>query len=109
MKIYFGCDAHKKYSVFVALDEQGQASKPVRVEHDHDHHRRFLESLPAGSDIALETTGHWYWLVDLIEETGRRPHLADTVEAKKRMGKTNKTDALDAQRSGHPAPQPYST
>jgi transposase len=31
-----------------------------------------------------------------MEKAGHRPHLANPTEAKKRMGKTNKTDALDA-------------
>jgi hypothetical protein len=30
---YIGCDAHRRYSVFVVMDDKGQASKPVRVEH----------------------------------------------------------------------------
>ena len=36
------------------------------------------------------------WMVDEMEKAGHRPHLANPTEAKKRMGKTNKTDALDA-------------
>jgi transposase len=35
-------------------------------------------------------------MVDEMEKAGHRPHLANPTEAKKRMGKTNKTDALDA-------------
>jgi transposase len=34
-------------------------------------------------------------MVDEMEKAGHRPHLANPTEAKKRMGKTNKTDALD--------------
>ena len=29
-QVFMGCDAHRKYSVFVALDEKGKASAPVR-------------------------------------------------------------------------------
>jgi transposase len=35
-------------------------------------------------------------MVDEMEKAGHRPHLANPTEAKKRMGTTNKTDALDA-------------
>jgi transposase len=35
-------------------------------------------------------------MVDEMERAGHHPHLANPTEAKKRMGKTNKTDALDA-------------
>ena len=31
MKQFIGCDVHKKYSVFVSVDETGKASRPVRV------------------------------------------------------------------------------
>jgi hypothetical protein len=63
-----GCDAHKKFSVFVAMDESGKASAPVRVAHDRSEYMRFLHALPAGSEIALEATGHWYWMVDAMEQ-----------------------------------------
>lgn len=33
MKKYIGCDAHARYSVFVSVDEKGQAAAPVRVSH----------------------------------------------------------------------------
>jgi hypothetical protein len=33
MQQWIGCDAHKKFSVFVAVDERGKASHAVRVEH----------------------------------------------------------------------------
>jgi transposase len=91
-----GCDAHKKFSVFVSVGQEGKASGPVRVDHDRDLYCKYLRSLPPGSDIALEATGHWYWIVDAMEQAGHRPHLANPFEAKRRMAKSNKTDALDA-------------
>ena len=60
MEHFIGCDSHKKHSVFVALDERGVASKPVRVEHERTLMRRFLNQLPVGSRIALEAGGHYY-------------------------------------------------
>lgn len=96
MQQFIGCDAHKRFSVFVAVDEQGRASRPVRVEHSQQHYADFLKQLPQPSEIAIESTGHWYWLVDAMESAGHHVHLANPMEAKKRMGQTNKTDALDA-------------
>jgi transposase len=96
MQPVIGCDAHKHFSVFFSVDQQGKASRPVRVEHDHDLYCEYLRSLPAGSEIALEATGHWYWIVDAMEEAGHHPHLANPFEAKRRMAKSNKIDALDA-------------
>jgi len=96
MQQFIGCDAHKRFSVFVAVDERGNATRPVRIEHVRKDYAHFLSQLPKGSEIAVESTGHWYWLVDEMERSGHHVHLANPMEAKKRMGKTNKTDALDA-------------
>src|SRR5436189_5952781 len=92
MEQFIGCDAHKKYSVFVAVNERGEASPAIRVGHDREQYRQFLERLPAGSQIALEAGGHYYWMVDEMEAAGHRPRLVHPLEAKKRMGKTRQED-----------------
>lgn len=96
MKKYFGCDAHKKYSLFTYLDELGHPGPYVRVENERYQFRQFLENLPPGSPIAVETVGSWYWMIDEMERTGHMPLLAHAGEAKRMMGKTNKMDKLDA-------------
>jgi len=97
MKQFIGCDAHKRYSIFSSVTEKGQIGRAVRVSHDRDAFRKHLDQLPAGSPIAVESSGHWYWLVDEIERAGHERHLVNAGEAKRRMGKPNKTDKLDAQ------------
>jgi transposase len=96
VKKYIGCDAHARYSIFVTMDENGRTEAPVRVEHDELEMRRYLGSLPAGSAVAIESTGNWYWLVRAMEEAGLDPHLAHALEVKKRLSGRNKTDHLDA-------------
>lgn len=96
MKQYIGCDAHKQYSIFCAMDEKGRVSPTCRVEHTREELRAFLKDLPPHSPIAVETVGNWYWLIDEMEQAGHQPQLAHAHEAKKLMGKSNKTDKLDA-------------
>src|SRR4051812_21231032 len=96
MEQYIGCDSHRRYSVFVVMNERGQASAPIRVKHDRGEIRHFLSGLPVGSQIAIESTGGWYWLVDEMEAAGLKPQLANAHEAKQRMAGRNKTDKLDA-------------
>jgi transposase len=96
MEQFIGCDAHKKFSVFVAVNEKGHVSEAVRVQHDRQLYRQFLAQLPARSPIAVEASGNYSWVVDEMENLGHRPHLANPLEAKRRMGLTNKTDKLDA-------------
>ena len=96
MEQFIGCDAHKKFSVFVAVNEKGQAGEAFRVMHDRQLYREFLARLPPHSAIAIEASGHYSWLVDEMERAGHRPKLANPLEAKRRMALTKKTDKLDA-------------
>ena len=96
MEQFIGCDAHKKFSVFVAVNEKGQAGAAMRVAHDRQLYREFLARLPQNSMIAVEASGHYGWLVDEMERLGHRPKLANPLEAKRRMALTKKTDKLDA-------------
>src|SRR5579863_2915961 len=96
MEQFIGCDAHKEFSVFVAVNEKGQAGEAVRVAHQREVYREFLSRLPPHSAIAVEATGHYSWLIDEMEALGHRPRLANAFEAKRRMGLTHKTDKLDA-------------
>lgn len=97
MKQYIGCDGHKQYSVFVAVDEAGGTGPAQRVKHERTEFQDYLHSLPPGSPIALETSGHWYWMVDAMEQAGHQPILVHARKAKLLMGLINKTDKLDAQ------------
>ena len=94
---YYGCDAHKRYSMFVAMNERGETGRPVRVEHTRAMYREFLGGLAPGSPIAIESVGNWYWMIEEMERAGHEPQLAHAGKAKLMMGQINKTDKLDAQ------------
>lgn len=96
MKRFFGCDAHKKYSMFASTDEASRPGFSVKVANDRHQFRCFLRTLPPGSPIAVETVGNWYWMVDEMEEAGHKPRLTHAGKAKLMMGQINKTDKLDA-------------
>jgi transposase len=96
MEQFIGCDAHKKFSVFVAVNEKGHVGEAIRVAHDREAYRKFLARLPPRSVIAVEASGHYSWLVDEMECMGHCPKLCNPLEAKRRMGLTKKTDKLDA-------------
>ena len=96
MEQFFGCDAHKSFSVFVAVNEKGHAGEALRVAHDRTLLRAFLARLPSRSAIAIEASRNYGWLVDEMERAGHVPKLCNPLEAKRRMGLTHKTDKLDA-------------
>src|SRR5262249_13961892 len=96
MEQFIGCDTHKNFSIFVAVNEKGHAGEALRVTHDRIVFREFLARLPARSAIAVEASRNYSWLVDEMERAGHRPRLCKPLEAKRRMGLTHKTDKLDA-------------
>jgi len=54
------CDAHKKYSVFRASNDEGRLGPVVRVSHDREQFQ-----LPPAASIAVESSGHRYWLIGI--------------------------------------------
>ena len=100
MERFIGCDAHKNFSVFVAVNEKGRAGEAVRVAHDRLLYREFLARLPAHSEIAGEASRNYSGVIDEMERAGHRPRLCNPLEAQRRMGLTNKTDKLDARGLG---------
>src|SRR5438876_8889220 len=83
MEHFIGCDAHKKFSIFASIDEKGEYGPTFRVRHDLEVFRKFLKELPAGSKIALETSGCYYWMVDEMERAEHIPLLAHALTAKR--------------------------
>jgi len=86
-----GCDAHKHFSLFAALDRRGNLVQRTRVQrtrvgHAPDAIGVFLSQFPEGTPVALETVGNWYWIVDEIEAAGCIPLLAHAAKAKVMMG-----------------------
>src|SRR5258706_12539292 len=61
MEQFIGCDAHKKFSVFVAVNEKGQAGEALRGGHDRQLYPEFVERLPAHSAIAVPAAGTGCW------------------------------------------------
>jgi len=96
MQQFIGCDAHKKFSVFASINEAGEYGRTIRVGHDREVFRRFLKELPPGSEIALETSGCYYWIVDEMEKCGHVVLLAHALTAKRRMEGRHKTNERDA-------------
>jgi transposase len=82
--------------VFVSVDETGRISPAQRVAHGSRELRDYLKTLEAGTPVAVEASGGWYWFMDELEAAGLDGRLVNPLEAKRRMGGRNKTDKLDA-------------
>lgn len=94
---YIALDAHKRYTLASVEPVAGGRSRETRIPHEPGALRGFLSRMDAGSPVAVETVGNWYWIVDEIEAAGMVPRLVHARKAKVMMGQVNKTDKLDAQ------------
>lgn len=103
---YIAIDVHKRYSLVRVEDAAGALIEERRLEHAKGVFRDYLGRRPAGSPVAVETTGNWYWVVDEIEEAGQVPRLTNAFLAKRMIAGVHKSDRLDCrglnrlQRSG---------
>ncbi len=89
-------DSHKRYTWALVETKDGHRLCEKRIEHRKGNITEFLSHFQAGSPVALETIGTWYWIVDEIEKAGMVPRLVHAHKAKLMVGSTNKTDKLDA-------------
>jgi len=92
---YIAFDAHKRYTHARVEDEKGNRLDERRIEHCPGALRTYLGQWGAGTPVALETVGNWYWMVDEIEQAGMRPQLVQARKAKLMMAMVNKSDRLD--------------
>jgi transposase len=93
---YIAFDSHKRYTLASVESATGGPAQDIRIDHERGALRAFLASCQAGSPVAVETIGSWYWIVDEIEAAGMVPKLVHARKAKLMMGMLNKTDKLDA-------------
>jgi len=96
MKQYIGIDLHKSKSFVTRLDRRGQVCEQVELPHATGELTRYLQALPADARIAVEATGNWMWLYELIEERCPDVVLAHPLRTKAIASARIKTDKIDA-------------
>jgi len=52
MTYNIGCDAHKHYSMFAVLDDEGQLIQQIRINHATSAIKDYLSQFPAGTPVA---------------------------------------------------------
>src|ERR1019366_6906054 len=75
---YVGIDLHRRRSVIVRRDGDGETLDTVRI--DNDPVALAAELVKAGEhpEVILEATYGWYWATDVIKECGGNVHLFST-------------------------------
>ena len=66
--MYVGLDLHKATINAVVMDEYGTVLNEVKIKSEPDSLRNFSDSIPFGSDIAIESSSTWYWAYRILSE-----------------------------------------
>ena len=95
MEQYIAFDSHKHYTLAEREDVATGLVTQERIEHQRGAIQGYLAHAAAGTLVAVEALGSWYWIVEEIEAAGCLPRLVHPRKAKLMMGMINKTDKLD--------------
>lgn len=98
---YMGIDLHKAKSFVTRLDRRGRVLEQVELQHATGELQRYLEKVPADTRMAVEATGNWMWLYELIEARHPDLVLAHPLKTKAIASARIKTDKIDATTLAH--------
>ena len=95
--VHVGVDLDKHSSQIAVLTEDGEI-RQQRLPNDPTQLERFFAELPPHTPIAIEASGTWWWLVDLLEHLGHDPILSHPKQTKAIAAARLKNDRVDAER-----------
>jgi len=94
---YVGIDFHRRRSVIVRLDADGNKLSTQRVGNDPLAIATAVAAAGPDPEVVVEATYGWYWVVDLLQSNGARVHLANPqgLNWGQRRVKNDERDAID--------------
>jgi transposase len=95
--VHVGIDLDKRSSQIALLTSDGEIAQR-RLTNDAGTLTEFFGQLPPRTPIAIEASGTWWWLVDLLEHLGHRPVLSHPKQTKAIAAARLKNDRVDAER-----------
>src|SRR5205809_2390960 len=73
---YVGIDFHRRRSVIVRLNQNGEKLSVQRMANDPLAIAAAVAEAGPDAEVVLEATYGWYWIVDMLQANGARVHLA---------------------------------
>lgn len=95
--VHVGVDLHKRVSQIAVLTAEGELTQH-RLVNDVGRVEQFFAQLPTPAPVAIEASGTWWWLVDLLESLGHQPVLSHPKQTKAIAAARLKNDRVDAER-----------
>ena len=98
--VVVGLDLHLKNIQGTIMKMSGEIVKQEKFRTRKENLQEFLDGVPVGSKVALESLGFcWPW-IDYLEELGYKPLLANPVKVKSRAEDVQ-TDKVDSELLAH--------
>ncbi len=72
---YVGIDLHRRRSVIVRVNDDGEKLSTVKIENDPVALGLALAEAGPDPEVAIEACYGWYWAVDLLRSSGATVHL----------------------------------
>ncbi len=66
--MYVGLDLHKATINATVMDENSNVLNEVKIKSEPDSLKNFLDSIPIGSYIVIESSSTWYWAYRILSE-----------------------------------------
>ena len=102
MKLYGGIDLHSNNHVLVLIDEQDNVVYQKRLPNVLQSTLAALKPYqPDITELAVESTYNWYWLVDGLMEANYTVRLVNTLAVKSYDGLKHQNDHTDAFHLAH--------
>jgi hypothetical protein len=67
---YVGIDLHRRRSVILRQDRDGEVIKEVRIDNDPVALACEIEKAGPEPEVVLEATYGWYWAADVLQAAG---------------------------------------
>ena len=97
MGSYVGIDLHRRRSVVVVLNEDGQRVSWSRIDNTPANLAGEIVAVGGPNvEVAMEATWGWYWAADVIAECGATLHLAHPLGIAGYENRRVKNDIVDA-------------
>jgi transposase len=96
--LIIGCDFHPSGQQVFGLDDQsGEVVAERWLSHTGGELEQFYSSLPAGTEVGVESSGNMLWFERKLSQYGHRLRLGDAAKIRAKETRKQKTDRRDAE------------
>lgn len=95
---FAGLDQHHRMTRLIVIDGNEEILQDESIHHQNQAQvgAELRRLIPPGARVAVEATGFWYWMCDLLEDLGYEVILVHSKEVAEIAKSKKKTDRKDA-------------